>query len=115
MVGDEHQVTGLELPVHAAGGVGDEHGVAAQQVEDADPVADLLIGVALIVVDPALHDGHVLAGQLAKDHLAFMAGGGGVLEVGNLAVGDDDGVLHQVPQVAQAGAQDHGHFGLEAL
>lgn len=113
LVGDEHQVPGLEVPVHPAGGVGDQEGLAAQQAEDPDGVADLLVGVALVVVDPALHHCHRLAGQGAEDQLPLVSRGGGGLKVGDGGVGDGDGVLHQVPQVAQAGAQDQGHPGPE--
>ena len=99
---------GLEVPVHPAGGVGDQEGLAAQQAEDPDGIADLLIGVALVVVDPALHHCHRLAGQGAKDQAPCVPGAVEVLKWGDGGVGDGDGVLHQVPQVAQAGAQDQG-------
>ena len=33
--------------------------------------------------------------------------------MGNVLIGDDDGVFHHVAQVSQTGAQDHGHLGLE--
>ena len=65
------------------------------------------------MVDPALHHCHRLAGQGAKDQLPLVSRGGGGLKVGDGGVGDGDGVLHQVPQVAQAGAQDQGHLGPE--
>ena len=113
VVGDEHQVPGLKLPVHPAGGVGDKEGVAPQQAEHPDPVAHLLIGVSLVVVDPTLHHGHRLAGQAAEDQLSFVSRGGGMFKMGNLPVGDHHGVLHQVPQIPQAGAQNHGHLGPE--
>ena len=111
LVGDEHEVTGLEVQVDA---VGDDEGVAAQQPQDPDGIGHLLVGVALVVVHAALHDGHLLAPEGAENQLALMAGGGGHLEVGDLPVGDTDGVLHHVAQEAQAGTQDHGHLGGKA-
>ena len=102
---------GLPVQVHAAGGVGDYQGVAAQQAEHPDGVGDLLIGVALVVVHPALHNSHLLALQGAEHQLALVAGGGGDLEMGDVLVRHGDGVFHHVAQVAQAGAQDQGHLG----
>ena len=61
----------------------------------------------------ALHNSHLLPLQGAEHQLTLVAGGGGVLEVGNFSVGHDDGVLHEIAQITQAGAQDHGHLGLE--
>ena len=95
--------------VDAPGGVGDYQCGAAQQPQHPGTVGHILVGVALIVVHPALHDGHLLSGQSAEYQLALVAGGGGDLEVGDLSVGDGDGVFHHVAQEAQAGAQDHGH------
>ena len=67
------------------------------------------------MVHPPLHHRHGLPRQLTKDQLALVAGGGGVLKIGDVAIGHHDGLFHLVPQIAQAGAQDHGYLGLEAL
>ena len=75
LVGDEHQVARLPVHVDAAGGVGDDKGVAAQQPQHPDGVGHLLVGVALVVVHPALHDGHRLALQGAEHQTALVAGG----------------------------------------
>ena len=80
----------------APGGVGDDEGVAAQQPQDADGVGHLVVAVALIMVHPALHDRHVPARQGAEHQTARVSGGGGRLEVGDLAVGDGGGMFHHV-------------------
>ena len=113
MVGDEHDVAHVEIQVDTAGGVGDDHGGAAQQAQHTHGVAHFFVGVALIMVHTALHDGHPLAGQGAEDQLALVAGGGGDLEVRNLTVRDGDGILYDVAHEAQAGAQDHQDLRLE--
>ncbi len=114
MVSNEHQVPRLPARMDAAGGVGDDEGVAPQQPEHPDRVGDLLIGVALIVVHAALHHRHPLALQSAEDQPALVPRGGGGFEIRDLAVGDRHRPLYLVPQVTQAGAQDHSHFGREA-
>ena len=111
LVSDEHQVARLPAGVDTAGGVGDNEGVAAQQAQHPDGVGHRLVGVALIVVHPALHDGHPLSLQLPKHQAALVAGGGGGLEVGDILIVDENGVFHLIPQVAQAGAQHHSHPG----
>ena len=110
MVGDEHQIAGLPLGVDTAGGVGDDELRAAQQGEHPHRIGDLFIAVTLVVVHPALHDGHVLALELTEDQLALVAGGGGSLEVGDVLIRDGNGVFHLVAQEAQTGAQDHGYL-----
>ena len=86
----------------------------AHQLQDADGVGDLLEGVALVVVHPALHDGHRLSPQKPADQPPGVTRGGGGLEMGDIPVGEDDGLFHQVAQEAQAGAQHHGHPGEKA-
>ena len=105
----------MEAIVHAAGGVGNEQRLAAQQAQHPHGVGHFLVGVALVVVHPALHHGHGLAVQHAAHQAALVAGGGGRLKVGDVVIVDGDGVLHLVAQKAQAGAQDHGHLGDKAL
>ena len=83
-------------------------------MKDTEGIADLFVGVALIVVHPALHDGHGLAGQNAENQLPLVAGGCGGFKVRDVTIGDDDGVFHFIAQISQAGAQDHRHFGLKS-
>ena len=79
LVGDEHQLPGVPVLADAPGGVGDHQGVAAQQAQHPHGVGHLLIGIALVVVHPALHHGHGLAVQHAAPQAALVAGGGGCL------------------------------------
>ena len=67
------------------------------------------------MVHSPLHDSHIPPLQRAEDQLSLVAGGGGGLEMGNVPVAHHNGILHLVPQPAQAGAQDHGNFRHEAL
>ena len=62
------------------------------------------------MVHPALHHRHLLALQSAEHQPTLVAGGGGGLEVEDVFVIHGDGVFHLVAQIAQAGAQDHGHL-----
>ena len=63
------------------------------------------------MVHPALHDGHPLTRQSAQHQPAGVAGGGGAGEVGDVAVGDGDGLLHHITEEPQAGAKDQGDIG----
>ena len=114
MVGDEHDISGGEGGVHRAGGVGDDQRLCSQQPQHPDGIADIREGPALIGVETALHDGHVLAGQASKEKAALVVRGGGVLHVGDLVIGYRDGIFHLVAQSAQAGAQNQQDTGREA-
>ena len=114
MVGDEHDVAHVKLPVHRAGGIGDDEGLRSQQPQHPDGVADVGKAPTLVGVEPALHDGHVLAGQMAEHELPLVVRGGGALHMGHLRVGHHNGVLYLVAQGPQAGAQDQQHLGRKA-
>ncbi len=94
----------------AAGGVGDDEGVAPQQPEHPDRVCRLLVGIALIVVHPALHHGHRPARQCTEHQPALVARSGRGFEMGNITVGHSDGVFHHVAQKPQAGTQHQGYL-----
>ena len=90
-----------------------EKRLSSEKAQNAHALGCVGHGPAFISVHPALHHGHRLAGQAAEDQLSFVSRGGGMFKMGNLPVGDHHGVLHQVPQIPQAGAQNHGHLGPE--
>ena len=106
MVGDGDEVALLVVGVDAAGGVGDDESLAAEEAEDAGGEGDLGEGVALVGVDAALHDGDGNSGDGAEDEVAGVALDGGAGEVGDLGVGDADGILDLGGEVAEAGAED---------
>ena len=115
MVGDHHDIAGREIHIHRTGGVGHKQRLGAQKTQHTDGIADIVKIPALIGVEAALHHGNVPPAQLAKDELALVSRGGGILHVGNLRIGHHDGVFHLVAQKAQAGAQDQQDLGPEAL
>ena len=112
VVGDEHQVAGGVGGVDGAGGVGDDEGLDAEALHDADGQGDLGHGVAFVEVDAALHDEHGLVFEAADDELAGVAGDGGFGPVRQVAEGDAVGVADGVGKPAQAGAKDKGDRGL---
>ena len=83
MVGNHHQVANLEARVHATGSIRDEKCLDAQLVHHANGEGNLLHGVALVVVETALHSHNVYAAQLSEDKLAAMALNGRYREVRN--------------------------------
>ena len=115
VVRDQHDIPGGPGGVHRSGGVGHHQGLHAQQPGHPDGIGGVHKGPALVSVEAALHDGHVLPRQLPEEELALMAGGGRVLHVGYLRVGHGHGILHLVRQGSQAGAQDQQHVGLESI
>ncbi|MPM16540.1 hypothetical protein SDC9_62921 [bioreactor metagenome] len=111
LVGDEHEVTGLEIQIDAAGGVGDNQGIRPKKAEHPYGVGHLFIRIALVMVHSALHDGYRFAGKGAERQPPLVAGRGGGFKMRNLAVWHSDRVFHLIPQITQAGAQDHGNLG----
>ena len=111
VVADQHQLTHVPVHVDAAGSIGDDQLLAAQQTQHPHGVGHFLVGIALVVVHTALHDRNIAAVEPAEDQLTLMTGSGGCLEVRDLTVGNHDGILHQIAQITQSGTEDHGHAG----
>ena len=104
----------LKAAVDAAGGVGQHHLFNAQQLEHIEGITDLLHGVALVEVEPALHGQHWGVSQLALQQGALVARHGGPGEAGDVGIGNLHGVGETGGQVPQAGAQHHRNFGGKA-
>ena len=115
VVRNQHDVPGGPGGVHRPGGIGHHQGVNPQEPGRPDGVGRVGEGPALVGVEAALHDGHVLPRQPSKEELALVSGGGGVLHVGHFGVGHGDGALHLVRQGPQAGTQDQQDLGLKAV
>ena len=73
VVGDDHEVTDVELRVHAAGCIADKERLDAQLVHDAHGECHFLHRVALVEVETAVHGHDILAAQFAEDELAGMS------------------------------------------
>ena len=86
VVGDNHQVANLEGGVHTAGGIRYEERFDAQFVHYTDREGHLLHGVALIIVEAALHGQDVHSAELAEDELSLMSLNGGHREIGYLTI-----------------------------
>ena len=115
VIGEEHQLAHVPVGVDAAGGVGDEERLCAEQAHDAHGVSRLGHGVALVAVHPALHDRDASAAERAEHEAALMTGGGGGTEMGHLAVIDENRVFHGVAEVAEPAAEDQQRLGREAV
>src|SRR6185312_4707793 len=92
VVGDADEAALRVGPVDAAGGVGDDERLAAEQAEHAHGERHFGHCVAFIRVHAALHDGDGDSGDSSDDELALVAFDGGAREVRDLGVGDDDRV-----------------------
>ena len=86
VVVDNHQVTDLELRVHAARGIAYEEGLDAQLEHHALWECYFLHIISLIEVESAFHRHDVLAAQLSEDELACMSFYGRYREVRNFTI-----------------------------
>ena len=88
MVADQHRLADRPLRAQRAGAVGQHDGAAAGGGGDAHAVGDDGGVVALVEVDPAEEDEHVLSGELDRAHAGAVADGRRRREPGQL--GDRD-------------------------
>src|ERR1700722_9877110 len=96
VIGDQNQLTLLEIQPDAAGSVGDDQGRDSQSPEDADGKGDFLRRVSLISVDAALHDRDGCPGDGTYYQTAAMTFYRRPRKVRNLLVGNADWLLHLI-------------------
>ena len=113
VVGDGDDGALREVGADAAGGVGDDEGLATEEAEDASGEGDLVHGVALVGVDAALHDGYGDASYVAQDEVAGVTDDGGLGEVRDIGIGDACGGFNVGGEVAEARAEDDADSGKE--
>jgi len=114
MVGDQHDVTRHVLRMDRAGGVGQDHGLHAQQLHDADRQRDVLQVVAFIEMGPPLLHKHRHALKLADQDPACMAKHSRLRPVRDVRALQNIGVLDGVGQITQPGAQHQAYARLMA-
>ena len=114
VIPEDHDVPGAVGRVDASGGVGEDDGLDAQQLQHPDGDDQLLEGIALVGVEAAGHAGHPFPGHGAEEQLPGVGGHGGEQEVGDIGVIHLDGVLDGLGEGSQAGAQDNAHLRREA-
>ena len=86
VVSDDHQVANLEGGVHATGSIRHEESLDAQLVHDAYGERYFLHGVALVIVEAALHGHDVYTTKLTEDERTGVALDGRYGEVGDFSV-----------------------------
>lgn len=91
-----------------------QEGLDAQLCHHPHGVGNLGHGVALVVVEAALHAEHGLTLKAPDDEPPLVAGGGTFKEVGQFLVGNDTGIFQPVPQRPKPGPQHQADFRLKA-
>ena len=113
-IADDHQRALAEVQIHAARRVGEDDGLHAQQLHDADGHGHLPLVVAFVGVEAALHHADLFAVQLAAVPAARVTRRSGHREAGNVFIGDAFGVFQAFHIIAQTAAQHHADLRLPA-
>ena len=110
MIGNQHQVAGTEGKIHTAAGIGQHQGFHTESGQDPDRQGDLLLRKSFIIMDPSLKDHHSLAALLSEDQRTAVTGHGGNREIGDLGIGNADGIAQGIGIVSQTAAQNQTDF-----
>ena len=81
MIGDQHDVAGLEIRIDAAGRICNNQRLDSQSLHHADRQSDLRHRVTLVEVHATLHDHDAFRVQLSKEQSAAVTYNGGCREV----------------------------------
>ena len=88
VVGDDHQVSYMEMFVHAARGIGYEEGFDTQFVHHTYGEGHILHSVTLIEVETALHSKDINTAEFSENQFATMTFHCGYREVWNFRIGN---------------------------
>ncbi len=113
MIGDDHQVSYLEVVVDTAGGVGHEQVLDSDDLHHADRKRDKFHRVAFVEVDSSLHGDDRLAAQLAHDEVALVAYRRGDRESRDCLVRYCQRIAYAVRKFSKAAAKHDADFRFE--
>ena len=111
MVGDDHQVARTERRIDAARSVRHEQAADSQLFEHPHGEGHLLHGVALVVVEPALHGHDAAAVDPAENQAPLVPLDRRNGEIGNILVLDRVLHLDIVGEIAQTRTENDPHLG----
>ena len=107
MVADDDKLTDAVAFLDSSRGIGEYDGADAEGSEDAYGQGYLERGIALVIVDTALHDQDGNSGEQAGNDAAGVAGDGGLREVGNFGVRHGNCFRNSVCDGSEARAEDN--------
>src|SRR5438270_356015 len=107
VLGHDHEVASLAARSEAPRRVRHDERLDSPGAQDTDRECDRLRLIALVVMEPSVHDGDILALQPADDELARVAGRRASLEAGDLGIRDARGGGDLLGEAAEAAPQDH--------
>ena len=113
MVGDQHQITGVEGGVDTAGSIGQHQLLYPQGGQNPDGQGDLPHGKSFIIMDPSLKHNNGFAMLSAEYQSAGVSLNGRQGKTGNVGKGDPDTVFQGIGVVAQTAAQHQTNGGSE--
>ena len=94
MVVDHHQVTNLEVGIHASCRIRHKELFDAQFTHDTFRERYLFHGVPLIIMEPAFHGHDVFSSEFSEDKLSCVPLYGRLREVGYVGIGKSIGVSY---------------------
>ena len=115
MVPDNHQVAYLEIEIDAAGSIGNEEIPYAYDLHYPDRQCYKLHGIALVIMNPALHCNDSLPAEFSYDEIALVAYCSGNRESRNRPVRNHDRICNLLGQLAETASEDNAHHRLPAL
>ena len=113
MVGDDHQIADAERSIDTAGSVGDEQHADTQLLHDAHGKSDLLHGIPLVEMEPALHGDDAPPLEQAENHPPLVPLDRGDGETGNLLVIERKPSVDLLGEIPESGTQNNPCLGLE--
>ena len=113
LVANQHEVSRSKAPANAPGGIGQKEDLSSHQLHQTDRHNHLFHLIALIVMNPSLHDDGRRPGHMAKDIASHMSRHRRLWKSRNLLIGNQTLQLHAVSEITQTGPQNQSHPGCE--
>ena len=111
---DHHKVARLVLWIDATRGIRDDEHFYAERIDHVYRVGDFGGTASFVAVKTSAQHQQFFPRQFAKNYLPGMSCDGGLREVGNIGIRDDDRLRDTLRDAPQTRADNQGHIRLEA-
>ena len=101
MIGNQHKISRREIKVYAACRIGEQKLSGTHHTHKTGGQHHLFHGVALVIMNPALHDYHRNLIHIAENKPSFVSGYGGHWEAFNFPVADLSPDINALRVIAQ--------------
>jgi hypothetical protein len=112
MIGNDHEVAGMEGGIDSSGGVGNKEIFYARNLHYPNGKGDLLHGISLVEVKTPLHGDYGFAAKVSGYEIATVTVSGGFHKVRNISIWNGLGIADPGGEVSESASENNSRMWL---